>query len=511
MNVVISSGGSGGRVLEALIHLCAAGLGPESIGVIRLEPDTSNGCAARVEKLLQAYDRCHKIVGQAGEGPFHTQIEVFAPTAGAGNFGCWSPVKPKETLRGLLNYNILKSRERDVVHLLYSEDELDMRLDEGFRGHTSIGAAAFAQLSATTVDPLWARLVGGLRTATSQRGAHVVLVGSVFGGTGASSFHPVLRFLRQIPQQNHDKLHVGLVALAPYFSFEAPAAPDDPAQRLAAQAAWFPLATRSAAAFYHHLKENNDWDVDEMFWVGDSRLAKVEYAPGGIKQVNPPHFVDLLGALACLESLRAEHSSRGIYYSGPAQQEPAKGGGAPLEWTDVPVLRLDASAIKQVTLTLLLAGMAHTTFFGPLLNKLGSDADSYRIPWYYDRFVGHGGSLKRAEAQQQMDHFTQFLEEHHFPWWRDVHATDGARLFNQSAIPNQKGEGDSSPIARLLWPDRAPGGGSPIHALFDEVIRVAAKTPGEPNTATWLTILFSASRSYSTRAYSTQVMKGGAR
>ena len=43
MSHIIAIGGTGAKFLESLIHLCAAGLGPEKISPIIIDPDTANG------------------------------------------------------------------------------------------------------------------------------------------------------------------------------------------------------------------------------------------------------------------------------------------------------------------------------------------------------------------------------------------------------------------------------------------------------------------------------------
>ena len=58
----ISIGGSGAKVMESLIHLCAAGAMPnkrkqKDIYMMAIDPDRSNGNLTRSNKLLNSY--CH--------------------------------------------------------------------------------------------------------------------------------------------------------------------------------------------------------------------------------------------------------------------------------------------------------------------------------------------------------------------------------------------------------------------------------------------------------------------
>jgi hypothetical protein len=45
---LIASGGSGAKVAEALIHLCGAGLGPDSLQILSVDTDDNNGNRSRL-------------------------------------------------------------------------------------------------------------------------------------------------------------------------------------------------------------------------------------------------------------------------------------------------------------------------------------------------------------------------------------------------------------------------------------------------------------------------------
>jgi hypothetical protein len=67
MDTLICAGGSGSRVLEAVIHLCADGLGPQKLRILVIDPDATNGCLNRTGKLVDTYQKVHQIFGKDQE------------------------------------------------------------------------------------------------------------------------------------------------------------------------------------------------------------------------------------------------------------------------------------------------------------------------------------------------------------------------------------------------------------------------------------------------------------
>jgi hypothetical protein len=69
MNTLICAGGSAQRVLTAVLQFCAAGLGPEEIRILVVDPDGSNGNGADCRQLVELYMQCRKrFAGNLGTG-----------------------------------------------------------------------------------------------------------------------------------------------------------------------------------------------------------------------------------------------------------------------------------------------------------------------------------------------------------------------------------------------------------------------------------------------------------
>lgn len=504
MNTILCAGGSATRVLEAVLHLCAAGLGPDRLRVLRIDPDHSNGNATRVDGLLDSYQALHRaFAGKLGPHKlFHTELEVL---------GSWSPVQPGDTLARLLHYDLLPGPAQDVARLLFTHAERNLVLDQGFRGHTAIGAAAMSLVGAATerdargavIDrPPWSDLVQRVRADLDGAGSRVFLLASVFGGTGASAIHPISRFLRGIPERNAAQLKIGVAALVPYFRFKS-GGPD--AAELAARAEDFALATKAAALFYQKLRAAGDWDFDAMYWIGDSSPARdLPYAAGGPDQRNPAHFVDLIAALAATEFFIDPAAGKACYYSGPRRDIEPDSEDNILDWADLPLRRLERHALKQKLWRCLLIGLAHVGFFQELL---GSDELRRRpamVPWYHRYFRGARDPeerLDRPAAREVLDRLGEFFDAYHLPFWGQVLDSRGARLFNKEVLPPLDPTGvsgrdrrkvDLARLRNLFFPDRGvyqdPDG---MDALFQDMIRVGQPT-GARGAPAYLSLLCAA-------------------
>ena len=178
MNTLVCAGGSGTRILEAVIHLCAAGLGPSQLRVFVIDPDTGNGNGNTTKDLIEKYRVCYdEFAAKPDPAPYFSTaldlLEVEGETAG---LKIWSPVPSGKTLSDVLNYDNLhsgrpsqevKSIPQDVARLLFTDRELTTVLDEGFLGHPAIGAATLALLPLYAGSPPWKQLIDKTKRGSS--------------------------------------------------------------------------------------------------------------------------------------------------------------------------------------------------------------------------------------------------------------------------------------------------------------------------------------------------------
>lgn len=506
MNTLICAGGSGTRVLEALIHLCAAGLGPPSLRVLVIDPDSANGNGNRVTALVERYREAHdQFKGQLGEGLglFGTELDLLDVGSRSDGLKTWSPIKKNEKLRDVLNVDLLGTTDTspDVVRLFFTGDELSMDLSEGFRGRPSVGAAAMALVTLQKGEQPWRQLVEKLQGDLARpEGARVFMAGSVFGGTGASTFYPIARFLREVPELNRQALKIGVGALSPYFRFGAAEAREG-AQTVkeAARAELFPLATRGAVDFYDHLQTSKNWPFDLVYWMGDDSPVSVPYAPGGSEQRNPSHYVELMTAMAALDFFKSPQVLQGSCYAGASRGDGTANGH--LEWEDLPLVAYDRAEVRQALLRFVLAGCVHLGFAGPLVRRSELMSRPERVPWYWQRFASKGDSLGTEKNVAVLKLLDDFFHGYHFPWWEQMHQQDGFRLFNRTAFGNGDGV-RLDRLANLVGADRAAEADpDAIDDFYTDMMRVPKRKGGSRGTPAYLALLAHAADRFITREY----------
>jgi hypothetical protein len=484
MDTLICAGGSGTRVLESLLHLCAAGLGPKRLRTFIIDADATNGSVEKASKLVASYVACQKAFG---EGPFFkTELDLLE---GSPRLRVWSPVDRHQKFRQVLNYEGLSRDQREIADLLFTEEEFDTEMEVGFLGHPALGAAALSLLPLfrnDPKDPLWDQVATELHHDVNSGAANVMIAGSIFGGTGASAIHPLVRYLRSpdLLEANREKLKVGAVALTPYFMFsEADAAakgirkPD----KTGAKSEDFPLASRSAAEYYEHLHTQHDWGFDAMYWIGDDDPAKVDYSRGGSDQNNPAHFVELLGALACRTFFGAPSANQEFFYSGPAENGNFRDRNI-VSWLDLPLQGDDRKEVRDKIHRFHLAGMAHLGFFNPLLASSKLAERPYVIPWYRDYFANGAGALTSAAAIEDTNLLTEYFARSYFPWWEEIHRLgDRVQLLNQNVW--MRGDAGEQyvmldQLTAVLYEDRNRRSTYGMDIFFDWTVRVAVRSKG---------------------------------
>ena len=213
----ISIGGSGSKIMEALTHLCVAGIlpGNEKLNVIAVDPDSSNGNFERASSVIKDFSNFQNLNVGKETALFKNKVQIVEPFP-------WKPVTHNAKLDDLMNANIIKDTPFGKLYQsLYTVKERDTSLNEGFRGHPSIGAVVLAQKFLFDKDSGWRQLIQEIQNdvGNSDRGVKIFLAGSIFGGTGAAGLPTISRLLRNKLSDYADRVSIGGVFLLPYFTF----------------------------------------------------------------------------------------------------------------------------------------------------------------------------------------------------------------------------------------------------------------------------------------------------
>lgn len=296
-NYLIGIGGSGNKCVEAVLHLCAAGLGPTTsadMWVGMVDADDDNGNVERSRRILNLYREIHdRLEGPLQSGLFKTRIRtaVDQPT--------WSPVpRGKNNLFEIFDHNLLHNDTALLMDCLYQmQDEQKLPLHGGFRGRPAIGAATVLAQTLSE-SPFWKDIDHAINAASEGDEVRLFLIGSLFGGTGAAALPSLARKLRQQIGASHvdNKVKIGGALLLPYFRFSPPTT----GSKAAARSDAFLMQAQGALRYYHALFRDEPV-FDSFFVVGWPELAVLpKTAPDSLEQCNPPLMPEMLAALAAL-------------------------------------------------------------------------------------------------------------------------------------------------------------------------------------------------------------------
>lgn len=317
-NLVIGLGGTGGKLIESFLHVCGAGLGPEhETAVAFLEQDKDNGNTTRAREGLSDYIDVHEMLHGA-EGDYRVPANFrYIKTKlvphrdpnrvtdqsrrSADIERClWSPHERNTTLADLINYRSMSDTDRDLAKVLFDDSvgggdsaELEMKLDEGYRGRPHVGSAA---LLVELENSEWMKWIRDMIAANSQRDVNIVLCGSAFGGTGAAALPTLAREIREFVG-NASNVAISGVMMLPYFTFA------EEEKENAARSAMLLQQTGAALNYY------DGWLKDEavfrdLYLVGWDKMFRLNYhSPGSKSQRNPPLAPELVGALAMSRAL----------------------------------------------------------------------------------------------------------------------------------------------------------------------------------------------------------------
>lgn len=295
-NYVLFIGGTGARVYRSFIHICAAGaVQLNEVNVLLLDADSANQAAKVCSDLYQLYQHHHQELQRTNTikktPAFHCDIRML-------NTDAISPVNEEVSC---VEQIAKEDKERRAMSWFYSEKERKQNLKNGFYAHPNIGCVFFQDFRDSVMQRFLENIKNDLK---SDETVKVVLVGSVFGGTGASGLPSIMRLISANCIENREKLHCYGVLVTPYF--EVPLPDDEEGQQnLIINSDNFYRNTRTALEYY---REHGTFE--RMYLVGKDTLDQVslKYMSGGPGQDNKSHIVEICAAIAVRDSFEGERS-----------------------------------------------------------------------------------------------------------------------------------------------------------------------------------------------------------
>lgn len=326
-NFVLAFGGTGARCAEALAYLAASRAIRAPMYILLVDPDEQNGNTQLASEQLGRYHKLHSLVDQPAQGQaasfFSTPLNVIPGDVAASDGGdsfFWKYGSAALAWKDIIKYKDGSGKGIDGVYdLLYDESDMAMTFESGYVGRSHIGALdvflTFRQAMAGGEGKKEiSRFLTQLESAAkaNEGGARLVVVGSIFGGTGASGLPAIPPFLAE-----HLKfkdlagvLRIGCVQIAPYFSFSASDDPEMPDSRL------HPVVTQSALFHYG----TTPVGYDRVYLLGAPELPSTnegQPVSGGPEQLNRAHYAELAAGLAVTHFFRDPPAARAGKASAP--------------------------------------------------------------------------------------------------------------------------------------------------------------------------------------------------
>lgn len=436
-NVLIGIGGTGARVIESVVQLCSVGYGPDQLTMFLIDPDEANGNLNRTKELIDLYIQCRQHLALTKD----TDGKMFRTEISVPDTHVWKIFKDHHnSLSYYINYETMEKNLADFASILFSDLELKTSLNEGFRGHPSIGAVVMAD-PPQDEEP-WTVLWEDI-TSQKQNDVRVFLVGSVFGGTGAAGVPTIgsknlIKYNQNaILGQGKSRILLGGTLVLPYFSFDKE---DESDEKMFVTTHDFPIATKAALHYYNE----KELGFDQIYLVGDSHNQKVgKFSVGSRAQENQPHFIELVTGLSAMD----------FFLQPPIEGDPEKlyflagRDDDTLTWQGLPVTR-DTGQItnRRVALQRQLVNMATFAYALCTYGKaiLDTKHDQVNDAWYRDNFKFNEKKEKErvlnprfGNNHAQLEMMQRYLLRFFLPWICALDDSSGkVKLFDHTKIAN---------------------------------------------------------------------------
>jgi hypothetical protein len=310
---VFAIGGTGARVLKSLTMLLAAGVKadvhqPYEIIPILVDPHRSNKDLNRSIRLFELYRGIAKHLPE-NPGFFSTPVQTLGQLTGesASMGGFYTSLNEVSTsrFRDYIGFDSLDNDKEEkpnkcMLDFLFSGRSvnkrgeaiklLDIDMAIGFVGNPNIGSVV---LNHFRESDEFLTFANNFRPTD-----RVLIISSIFGGTGAAGFPTILKNIRDA--QNNPKIarrgdvaqaRVGAITVLPYFNLSTD-------EKSAINFSQFIAKTKGALSYYD---KNVNPLVNAMYYIGDRPDKPYANDAGDNDQQNDAHMVELAAAMAVID------------------------------------------------------------------------------------------------------------------------------------------------------------------------------------------------------------------
>lgn len=441
-------GGTGAKCGEIIIHMCANGyLDCKELNILYIDSDTTNGNAQYFKRVVKLYQACRKQY-LIKESPipsfFKPEIRLI----------CENPVKGVTYFKDLAHQSSKSTIEKDsaevLMKALYTDEERNMKISEGFFARPNVGAALFA----ANMDRVMGKFLQFISSdQKDMKEIRIFMLGSIFGGTGASSLPTISKYLKQKlfgDSDNkliHEEMKIGGCMVLPYFSFSRKNLSEEilSGEKIPIEADKFVTKTKSALKYYKYVDEDQGRQVfDSLYILGHDRYdVRGMYETAGSNQRNLPHITEFYSAMSAVDFFESKIEERGHYFA-----------AVPVEVINWRNIHKYPKGFYHFVLMMRFAIVMKSLILEELFdytkdNKLKEKAKN--IPWYYDFLDGKKSSTDMDEMRlyEKFNNISCYCSEY-IRWFAELNISNIEMIENLDQIEYTAPEGEESDVMDYL-------------------------------------------------------------
>lgn len=314
---IFAVGGTGARVMRSLTMLMASGIPgfdhTTEICPIIIDYDLNNGDKSRAVTAMNKYIKVRDLIvaGNADNDGFFSSRIVRLPFVKdfQWQFGIDDNQKTFADYIGYDQLDQTTPSTKKLIESFYDSSneseytELNLNMKMGFQGNPNIGSVVFDRLGE---DKEFEKFTAAF-DPTSDR---VVIIGSLFGGTGASGIPALITAMHnKDAAQNLRKANIAVVMVLPYFGVGSDK------ENISVKSSIFNTKTKAALNYYKRSGLNKL--INSIYYVGDKVLSIVEPHLGDKDQENAAHPVEMICAMAVSHFI-TQHTIQDMEFNDPS-------------------------------------------------------------------------------------------------------------------------------------------------------------------------------------------------
>lgn len=293
---IFGIGGTGARVIKALTMLMASGVpigNTNTVVPILIDPDNANGDLTRTLELLRLYRSIRLHTEQDINKFFGGDIRSLGDEeiVATNEYHFSLNTGSNQPFKDMIGLGTMNHASQAMTRLLFSEQNLEADMEVGFKGNPNIGSVALNRFKDSETFKAFA--------TSFNQGDRIVVIGSIFGGTGAAGLPLLVKNLRNAgtstPQ--HELLRnapIAAISVLPYFNVQGDTTIDSNTF----------LSKTKAALTYYAANLCSNKSLNALYYLGDAVANTHKGADGAAAQRNKAHFVELTAALAIVDFMQ---------------------------------------------------------------------------------------------------------------------------------------------------------------------------------------------------------------